>query len=186
MGVAMPFLAVASAAMSAVGQVEQGAATAANDRYQAQVAANNAIVAKQNETYTINSGEATAANQGMKTRARVGTEKASQGASGVDVNTGSPVAVRAGTESLGMLDALTIRSDSARRAYGYEVAASNDTAQSQLDTQAAGQAETGADIGAIGGLLSNASTIGSKYGNFLASGSGSSVGDPLQLAGAVT
>ena len=85
-----------------------------------------------------------------------------------------------------MLDALTIRSDSARRAYGYEVAASNDTAQSQLDTQAAGQAETGADIGAIGGLLSNASTIGSKYGNFLASGSGSSVGDPLQLAGAVT
>lgn len=157
---------VAGAATSAAGAYETGQATAASDSYQAQVAANNAALAKQQSKFDIQSGEIQAVNQGMKTRAAVGQEKAAQGASGIDVNTGSAPAVRAGTESMGMLDALTIRSNSAKKAYADEVQATSDTAQGQLDTFAGAQAETGADIGAAGTLLSGVSTVGGNYAKF--------------------
>jgi len=151
------------AATSAAGSLETGAATAASDSYQAQVAANNAILAKQQGKLDIQSGEIAAVDQGLKTKAAVGQEKAAQGASGIDVNTGSAPAVRAGTEQLGVLNELTVRSNSAKKAYADEVQANSDTAQSTLDTFAGEQATTGADIGAAGTLLSGASTVGANY-----------------------
>jgi hypothetical protein len=151
------------AATSAAGTLATGSATAASDAYQAQVAANNAVLAKQQSKLDIESGEVAAVNQGLKTRAKVGSEKAQQGASGIDPNTGSAVDVTAGTAQLGMLDALTIRSNSAKKAYADEVQANSDTAQSQLDTFAGETAQTGAEIGAAGTLLSGASTVGANY-----------------------
>ena len=131
---------VASTGMSAAGSYESGQATKANDQYQAAVAANNALIAKQNAAWDIQAGETAATNQGLKTRAQIGTEKASQGAAGIDVNSGSAAKVRAGTESMGMLDAMTIRSNAAKQAYSAQVQATNETAQSQLDTAAGKQA----------------------------------------------
>lgn len=151
------------AAVSAAGTLEQGKATAASDAYQAQVAANNAKLAQQEGKLDIQSGEIAAVNQGLKTRAAVGTQKASQGASGIEVNSGSAPNVRAGTASMGMLDALTIRSNAAKKSYADEVQANSDTAQGQLDTFAGDQAITGSEIGAAGTLLSSASTVGSNY-----------------------
>jgi hypothetical protein len=151
------------AATSAAGTLATGSATAKSDAYQAQVAANNAVLAKQQSKLDIQSGEIAAVDHGLKTKAAVGTEKAQQGASGIDVNTGSTADVRAGTVQTGMLDALTIRSNAAKKAYADEVQANSDTAQSQLDTFAGESAQTGADIGAAGTLLSGASTVGSNY-----------------------
>ena len=160
---------VASTGMSAAGSYESGQATKANDQYQAAVAANNALIAKQNAAWDIQAGETAATNQGLKTRAQIGTEKASQGAAGIDVNSGSAAKVRAGTESMGMLDAMTIRSNAAKQAYSAQVQATNETAQSQLDTAAGKQAGEAGDIGAAGGLLSGVSTVGSRYAGFLQS-----------------
>src|SRR6201999_2427854 len=101
----------------AFGTYEQGQATAQADAYQAQVAANNAAIAKQQSKLDIQSGEITAQEQGLKTRAAVGQEKAAQGASGIDVNTGSAVDVRAGTAEMGMVDSLADRSNAAKKAY---------------------------------------------------------------------
>lgn len=157
---------IAGAGVSAYGAYESGQATAASDAYQAQVAANNAALAKQQGKLDIQSGEIQAVDSGLKTKAAVGTEKAQQGASGLDVNSGSAVDVRAGTASTGMLDALTIRSNSAKKAYADEVTANSDTAQGQLDTMGATQAETAGDIGAAGTLLTGASTVGGNYAKF--------------------
>lgn len=157
---------LAGAGISAAGAMEQGQATAASDAYQAQVAANNAALATQQGKLDIQSGEIQAVNSGLKTRAAVGTEKSQQGASGIDVNTGSAANVRAGTASMGMLDALTVRSNAAKKAYADEVQATSDTAQGQLDTFAGEQAGTGADIAAAGTLLSGASTVGGNYAKF--------------------
>jgi hypothetical protein len=157
---------VAGTATSAFGSYESGQATKANDQYQAIVAQNNALIAKQNAAWDIQSGDTAATNQGLRTRAQVGTQKASQGAAGVDVNTGSAPTVRAGTEAMGMLDAMTIRSNAAKQAYSAQVQASNDTAQSQLDTSAGEQAGIAGDIGAAGGLLSGVSSAGLKYAAF--------------------
>ena len=114
---------LAGAAVSAVGSMEAGSAAKASADYQSQVARNNALIANQNATWTAQAGESKVAAQGMKTAAVVGQAKAAQGASNIDVNSGSAAAVRAGTQSLGMLDAMTIRSNAARQAYGYTVQA---------------------------------------------------------------
>jgi hypothetical protein len=156
-------LGAAGTAISAAGSVESGNAAQTAYNYQAQVAANNAKIAQQNAAWDIQAGETAATNKGLQTRAAVGTQKARQGASGIDVNTGSAPDVRAGTEELGMLDALTIRSNAAKQAYGAEVEATSDTAQSQLDTMAGQQAKEAGDINAASGLLTGASTVGGNY-----------------------
>ena len=99
----------------------------------------------------------------MKTRAAVGQTLAGQGASGVDVNTGSSVDVRAGETKLGMLDALTIRANAARKAYGYNVAATGAEAESGLLTSEAQQAKQAAPISALGSFLGS---VSSTAGNF--------------------
>jgi hypothetical protein len=157
--------------VSAYGAEQQGQAQAKNAMYQAQVARNNAVIAKQNEQWEVASGEVKAGIEGMKTRAVVGGEKAAQGASGIDVNTGSSVKVRAATAELGALDAMTIRSNSARSAYGYEVKAVSDEAEAGLLTTEAQQFKEAGDVSALGTFLSGASSVGGKFASF-ASGAG--------------
>lgn len=163
MGLPLAVLGIAGAATSAFGAYEQGQSQSAAATYQSQVAANNAMIAKQNIAMTEASGAAKEAAQGMKTAAGAGAIKAGFGASGVDVNTGSAANVRSAAGKLGALDALTIRSNTAREAYGYEVQETSDTAQSQLLQMEASQAKTGGDISALGTLLSGVSSVGGKY-----------------------
>jgi hypothetical protein len=154
------------AGISAYGSYQSMEAQSANAAYQAQVAANNAKIAQQNAAMDIQAGEIQAANQGLKTRAAVGTIKAQEAAQGVDVNTGSFTKVRAAASEIGMMDALTLRSDAAKAAYGQEVAATSETAQSGLYTAQSQQASAAAPIGALGGLLSSASSVGSTYAKY--------------------
>jgi len=150
------------------------------------VARNNAMIARQNAVWTEQSGVAKETAQGMKTAATVGGIKASQGASGIDVNTGSAATVRQAAAKLGALDALTIRSNTAREAYGYEVAATSDTAQAGLLEMEAKQAKTAGDVDALGTFLTGASSVGFKYKMLQlgASGGGSPQTNPL-VAGAL-
>jgi hypothetical protein len=156
--------------------MEAGEASAAANAYKAQVATNNAEIARRNAISDAQAGDTAAFNQGLKTRAKVGAEKAQQGASGIDVNTGSAADVRKGTQQLGMLDALTIRSNAARKAYGDLVESTSDTAQSQLDTMAGQQASEAGEIGAVGSLLSGASSLAGNWGKYSQSFSPSSSG----------
>jgi hypothetical protein len=161
--VSLAVIGAAGAGMSAIGSYEQGQAKSQAAMYQAQVAANNAAIARQNAVFEIQGGETEATNVGLRIRAAIGAEKARQGASGINVNKGTAVDVRAGTEELGMLDALTVRSNAARKAYGYQVSATSDVAQSGLLQMEGSQAQEAGDIGAAASLLSGASTVGGNY-----------------------
>jgi hypothetical protein len=163
MGVPLAILGAAGAGVSAFGKYEGGQATQAAMAYQAQVAQNNAIIAKRNATWDIQAGEAAANAQGLKTRAQVGSVNAKMGAAGVATGVGSSADVAAGAREVGLINASTIRSDAAKQAYGQEVAATSDTAQSQLDVMEGSDAATAGDLGAIGSLLSGASTVGGNY-----------------------
>lgn len=183
MGPVLPVVAVVAAvagtALSVAGQIQQGKANEAASNYQAQVAANNAQLAKQQAQETNAAGEQQTAIQQMKTRATVGAIRAAEGASGVDVNTGSNVDVRSSAAELGQLDALTIRSNAARQAYGYETGATSFQAQSQLDRATASQAGTAGFFGAAGSLLSGASSVAKEYSAWQqASGRGLTGGTP--------
>jgi hypothetical protein len=153
----------AGGGIKAFGSYEGGQATQAQMAYQAQVAANNAIIAKQNAQLDIQAGEAAANDRGMKTRAQIGSAVAQTAAGGVATHVGSAAQTEGGLRGLGMLDSLRIRSNASRQAYADEVQANNFTAQGQLDTMEGKQAAEGGDLGAIGSLLSSAGTVGSQY-----------------------
>ncbi len=174
MGAALPFITVAAIGAQALGSIAQGNQQAASDKYNAQVAENNAQIARQNATFSGQEGAANAAREQLKTRAQVGGIKAAQAANGIDINSGSAVDVRSSAAELGELNAITIRSNAARQAYGYQTQASSDMAQAQLDRQSAkyasesgyikgattliGQSATAANAGNFNSWMNNSST----------------------------
>lgn len=166
MGFALPVMGLIGSAVSAYGAYQGAQANAAAANYQAQVARNNALIARQNAAWTAASGAAKEAAQGMKNAAAVGNLKAKQGASGVDINTGSSANVRAAAAELGQLDLATTRSNTSREAYGYEVAATGDVAQANLLQSEASNYANMAPISSLGTFLTGASSVGSKYASW--------------------
>lgn len=158
---------IAGAGISAAGAYGSMEASSKNAAYQAQVASNNATIAMKNAAMDTQSGEIAAANQGMKTRAAIGTTLAQQGASGVSVNSGSAPKVRAAESELGMMDALTIRSNAAKKAYADTVAATSDTAEAGLLESESSQAAEAAPFSALGNFLSSASSTGGSIGKYM-------------------
>lgn len=146
-------LSVAGALVGAAGAVGQGKASAESAKYNAAISANNAKLAQQNATLAGQEGAANTEIEQQKTRAGLGEIKAAQAASGVDVNSGSSVDVRSSAAELGELNAITVRSNAVRQAYGYQTQAAGDTAQSQLDKQQSGYDSEAGDIGAGSTLL---------------------------------
>ena len=155
---------LAGGATTAVGGIEQGQATANAANYAAQVAQNNATIANQNATYATAAGQTQAANQSLKGAATAGRIKASQAASGIDVNTGSALNVQEGQREQSQLDTETVLNNAELQAYGYRSQAMGFTAQSGLESQEAEEAPIGGALNATGDLLSSASSVGLKYG----------------------
>lgn len=162
------------AVTSAVGAGEQASANADAYRYQSQVAENNKILAQQNAKTAEAEGAAKSAVQGLQAKAKLGGILAAQSASGVDVNSGSAVDVRTSQSELNQMDALTIRADAARKAYGYETQANSFGAQSTLDTASADSAGTAGDFAIGSTLLSGASSLGNSYAKWQQVGGGNS------------
>lgn len=162
-----PAIGIAAAAggavVSAFGNYMQGQDTAAMYNYRAGVAQTNAMIEKQNADYAIQAGEVKAQQEGMKVRAQVGQIRADQGASGLDVGSGSAALVQQSAKEIGAEDVAIIRSDAAKRAYGYDVSAYQYGTQESLDKFAASTSKTSGDIAAIGSLLGGASSVSSKW-----------------------
>lgn len=151
------------AATSAVGAISSASAQSAAAKYQAQVARNNGIIANQNAEATTQAGQAAATATSLRSRALLGAVTASEGASGVDLNTGSSVEARETQREMGQLDTMTEGSNAALRAYGYRTQSANFDAQAGLDTATARNATTAGAIGAGGSLISGASSLGLKW-----------------------
>jgi hypothetical protein len=102
--------------------------------YQAGVAKVNQQIAESNASYARTVGEVQAEQAGMKGKADVSSMVAHQSASGIDVNSGSSTNVRTSMVELNQFSEATIRANAAKLAYGYEVEAVQDKAQSELFT----------------------------------------------------
>lgn len=154
---------IAGAGVSAVGSVMGGLATSSAASYNAQVAQNNATIANQNAAYATAAGAAKTEQVGLQQAAQGGQIKAGLAANGVDVNSGSALNVETSQRELGELDEQTTANNAELQAYGYQTQAAGFQSQSALDTMEAETAPIGADIGAAGGLLGSASSIGLKW-----------------------
>lgn len=172
-GTASGIIGAVGTGLSALGSITSGQAASKSAKYNAAVAANNAQTAQNNATLAGQEGAANANIEQQKTRANVGEIKAAQAANGVNVNKGSAVDVQSSAAELGELNAINIRSNAARSAYGYQTQAASDKAQSELDKQEASFDST-AGLEKAGTTLLGNSTEGSQsglWGNWLKQGS---------------
>lgn len=155
---------IASSVIGAAGQVMQGQAQASAYSAQAQIARNNAVLAQRNADVTMGEGEQATQRQQLKNRAAIGALTAEQAASGVDVNTGSAVDTKESAAELGQYDALTIRSNYARKAYGYRVEAQNDLNEAAMDKAAEKNSALGGYLGGFTSLLGSGASGFDKFG----------------------
>ena len=177
MAAATPWLGYASLAStaiggvtSAVGAVKAGSAEASAAKYNSEVAAQNAAQQKTNTEIAGQAGAQQAGMSSMKTRNELGAILTNQAASGLDVNSGSPLDVRSSARELGQLDALTVRSNATRSAYGYQVQSASDTGESQLGKAEASNDLAGGYVNAGGTLLSSAGTAGMNFAKYQLAG----------------
>jgi hypothetical protein len=149
-------LTLAGTALGAVGQIQQGQATAAASRYNAKVAKMNADISERQARDALERGKLEEQKKRTQVQQVLGRQKAAMAANGVDLGFGSPLDTLVDTATMGEIDALTIRSNSAREAYDYRVRAANGQAQANLDNMNADAAETAGYLGAAGTLLTGA------------------------------
>ena len=168
---------------SATGAKAAGTAAGESDLFNAAIANANAGIALRNANFTAGAGEAKAGISETQTEARVGATKANQGASGVEVNSGSNVQVRASEAEVGMLDALTIKSNAAKQAYGYQVEAVGETAKAKMLTAQAPLDVAAGNNKAQGTLLAGVGEAGKAYAE-MKSKTGLNSGD-LQSGGGI-
>lgn len=185
MGPALPFVAIAATVaggvMQAAGQAQQASAASKAAAYNAQVSQRNSEVAIQNARLASEAGTAEVASQELKNRALSGEMAANQGASGVDVGSGSFKAVNESERQLGQLDAMTIRSNATKEAYGYETQAQNFQAQSSLDTAESKNASTAGKYAVAGTLLGTLGSATSQWQQFQLQGA---INSPVNTSGA--
>ena len=170
-GTIASYAALAGAAASTIGSIQQGQSAANSAKYNSEIAANNETIANQNANYASAVGEQQAANQEQKNRSKLGAVIANQAASGIDVNSGSATDVQQSTAEVGQLDAMTIRANAAKQAYGYKVDAASSAAQSQLDKYQAKNDSTAGYVNAATVLGSNVAKGNSNglFGNYASS-----------------
>lgn len=154
---------IAGGAAQAQGAAFSGQAQQQSYLYQAGVANINQQIAKQNQDYALNAGEQQAEKYGMAGGQRLGSIKASQGSSGLDVNSGSAVAVRAGESKVIHMDLDQIRSNAAKTAYDYDTQATGFENQAKLYRMAGANAKTAASINVESSILGTASSVAGKW-----------------------
>jgi Tfp pilus assembly protein FimV len=131
--------------------------------YQAGVANLNSQIALQNRDYALSTGETEAKRYGMQAAQRMGAIRAGIGASGIDIGSGSKADVQTSQQAVSRIDLDQIRNNAARKAYGFEVEATQDTAQANLYTKAASDAKSAGEIKALGSLISGAASVADKW-----------------------
>jgi hypothetical protein len=138
--------------ISAIGAMQQANAQAAAAEYQAAVARNMA-------KYTIEQGQVEEQQQRMKTNAILAQTRAVIGASGVDVNTGTPSQVQVSGQTLGELDALTVRNNAYAKAVAYQD-------QAKLYDMQASSDQTAGWLSALGSVMGSAASVSDKWMSF--------------------
>jgi len=166
-------LMIAGMTVQAVNQIRQGnaaarAGSAQRDvaESQAELADYNAQVADLQATDAIERGGEQESNFRMGVRGMIGKQRAQLAAGNIDVSYGSAVDVQADTAYMGELDALTIRNNAAREAWGFKQQGADLRRRAEiarkegvmLERQGR-EARTGAYWGAVGTVVGGSASL---------------------------
>lgn len=154
---------LAGGLLSAFGAASSGQAQQQMYNYQSQVATLNAKIDQQNSEYALNQGEVQATQYGERAGQQRGGIIAAQGASGIQVGTGSAADVVRSQKAITTMDLGQIRTNAAKTAYDFQVKGAMDTNQATLDTIAGENAKKAGDINAAASILGTAGNVSSKW-----------------------
>lgn len=156
------------------GNAQRRAGEAAQDAANSQgdLADANAAIAELQAEDAIQRGAEAESRYRMMVRTSIGAQRAGFAASNINVAYGSAVDVQEDAARLGELDALTIRTNAAREAWGYEVQAYNyrkggdiSRREGEMAAKAGRSAQTASRWDAAGGLFSaGSSLLAQRYG----------------------
>lgn len=175
---------LASTAIGVVGTMQQSAAASRAADYRSQVAENNAAIARENQKVANDNaraaeaaGAARAEQEAIKARDLVGRQKVAAAASGLDINSGSALDIRAGTAGQAMLNDLNVRDETNRRAYSYRqqgrglaAQAENFDTESEAASTAGSSAMTGGILSGVGQAISGAAKTTSLLSEYKRTG----------------
>jgi hypothetical protein len=140
LGVASLALAAVGTATGVVGGIEQANAAKNQANYQAQVAANNATIARYNAQQAGEAGASTEEALGLRNRAAAADVLAGEAAGGVDVNSGSNLDVQKSQRITGLEDVAQAQHNAFMQAYGYNTQALGYQSQAGLYSSEASNA----------------------------------------------
>jgi hypothetical protein len=150
----------ASAAVSAVGAIQQGAAAAAQGRAQQQAQQVNAAIKEQNSVAVRQQAGAREEQQRRIARQVLGQQRAALAQAGIGVGFGSALDIEEQSAIRAEYDALAIRYEGEMQATGLLASAQQDLYQGQIARAAGKNAQTASYISAGASLLSGAASYG--------------------------
>lgn len=154
---------VAGTAVSVAGDIFSGNAQQNMYNYQMGVAEANAQIHQQDAIYATQTGEVSAQQAGMRGRAETGAIKTGMAAGNISLSGGSAKNVIGSQTEVTQANEGIIRSDAAKRAYGFEVQAAEDTAQAGMYSAAAKTARTSEYFNVASTILGGAGNVASKW-----------------------
>jgi hypothetical protein len=159
---------VASAAGTVGTSIAQSGAEKAQGRYQQEMFNINAQFAELQGRDAIRRGDIEASHIKTGVKKTIGAQRAALAAQGVEIDTGSALEIQEDTRALGEMDAITVRNNAWREAWGYKVEAMNSRGQGKVAMQAAKfnsqQTLAAGGLKAVGQIYSNLPTGSSGGG----------------------
>lgn len=134
----------------------QGQSAQAGANFEAASLRMNAELAEGQAKDATQRGREAESRYRQQVKAVMSTQRARMAASGVSIESGSAVDVQADTAAIGELDALTIRNNAAREAWGYRVQGAGLSSQAGLVEAAGRNAARGGAMAAGQTLLTGA------------------------------
>lgn len=155
---------VAGTAVSGATSIAAGYAQQEAAEYNATLMEYNATIANQQAVQRAELGRQEELRQRRRVSGLIGQQRATFGATGAVVDTGSTLGVIEDTAYLGEQDAMSIRYNSAVDVWALNNKSSNYAAQSNLQRSQGANAVASGYMGAGASLLSGASSLASFYG----------------------
>jgi len=155
------FMQIAGLATSAFGAYSQGKADKAATEQQAAVTRNNEMLAQWQAADALRRGKEAEQTHRFKVASMKGSQRASFAARGLDIGEGSAFNILADTDYMGERDAITIRNNASREAWGHTVSAKN--AGSNADLLEMRARNTNPATGAFTTLLTGAGQVAASW-----------------------
>lgn len=156
---ALASIAGAKAIGDFTGQRKQAKIAEQEGNYASAAYSQNAGLAEQQAADAIARGVESESRFRTEVKGAVGSSRASQAAQGIDVGAGSAVDVQHDIAAVGELDALTIRNNAAREAWGYQTQATQYRSAAEYARVSGRNQAKALRTASLGSLLTGASQI---------------------------